>query len=84
MRFRQQAGKIAFINQPSAKFPGGRPHIQNVIRRAHHFRVMLNHQDCVPDVAQIVQQTNQAIIVARMQPNRWFIEHVKRADQRRS
>ena len=45
---------------------------------------MLDHQDGIADVAQVLQQTNQTIVVARMQTNRRFVQHIQGADQRRS
>ena len=55
-----------------------------MISGPHHVRVVLHHQHRVPDVAQIVQQANQTIVVARVQTNRRLVQDIKRTDQRRS
>ena len=81
LRFRNQTVKIALIHQTPAKFTGRRADVQNVIRGANHVFVVLHHQHRVTDVAQVVKQANQTIVVARMQANRWFVQDVQRADQ---
>ena len=55
-----------------------------MIGGAHHLCIVFDYQHRVADVAQIFEQTNQPIVVARMQTDRWLVEHVKRADQRRA
>jgi hypothetical protein len=38
----------------------------------------------VADVAQVLEQADETIVVARVQTDRRLVEHVKRADERRA
>ncbi len=38
---------------------------------------MLNHQQCVTEIAQTYQCFDQAIVITLVQSNAWFIEDVK-------
>ncbi len=66
------------------KFPGARAQIEQIIRRAQHVRIVLDHQDRVAQIAQLVQNPNQPRRVSRVQPDRRLIEHIERAHQARS
>ncbi len=80
----QQTGKVAFVDDASAQFAGGWSNVQNVIGRAHHLGVVFDDEHGVADVAQVLQQTNQTIVVSRMQTDRRFVEHVERAHEGRA
>ena len=64
--------------------PGAQPHVDDVVRHRDHVGVVLHHQDRVPLVAELTQNRDEPLVVARMQTNRRLVEHVERPDQRRA
>ena len=70
--------------QLAAKLARARPQVQQMIRRAQHIRVVLHHQDRVPQVAQLFENMNQPRRVPRMQPDRRLIQHIQRANKPRA
>ena len=58
-----------------------------MIRRPHDVGIVLDHQNRVSQIAQIVQNLDQPVCIAPVQPDRWFIEHISvptNRDPRRS
>src|SRR5690606_26553832 len=51
----------------------------HAVRRIDHFPIMLDENDRVSQVPQFSQRPQQAIIVAWMQSDCWFVEHVQDA-----
>ena len=47
-------------------------------------RVVLDDEHRVPLVAELPEDVDQSLIVARVQADRRFVEHVQRADERRT
>ena len=63
---------------------GARPEIENVIRRANRFLVVLDHDDGIPEIAQPAERRQQPCVVALMQADARLIEHIKNAGQTRA
>ena len=81
---REQTFEVAFVHHAAAELARGGTDVEDVIRGSHHFRVVFDDEHCVADVAQVFEQANEAIVVARVQTDRRFVEHVERADERRA
>ena len=64
-------------DQISAVAASARAKVNHVIGAANGFLVMLHHQNGVAQVAQFLQRFQQASIVAMMQADGRFIEHVQ-------
>ena len=60
---------------------GARPEIENVIGRADRFLIVLDHDDGIPEIAQPAQRAEQPRVVALMQADARFVQHVKNAGQ---
>ena len=58
-----------------------RTHVKDIIRLADRVFVMLHHQNRIALVAQVFQRGQQAVIVALVQPDRGFIQHIKHPGQ---
>ena len=58
--------------------------IDHVIGGGDRVRIVLDDQNRVAEVAQALQDVDQAMRVARMEPDGRFVEHVQRADQMRA
>jgi hypothetical protein len=52
-----------------------------MVGRPHHFSVMFDDQHRIADVAEILQEANQSIVVTWMQTDGRFVEHIESADQ---
>src|SRR5690348_8517614 len=61
-----------------------RAKIDNVIGSLDRLLVVLDDQNCVPEIAKLVQCLEQSFIVSRMQPDRRLVEHVQDASQLRT
>ena len=75
---------ITDCNDFSTVLAGTRPKVENAVARAHHVGIVLHHQHGVSKVPQSMQNIDQTMRVAAMQPDGWLVQHVKRADQLRS
>ncbi len=58
-----------------------RPHVENVIAAPHGFLIVLHHEQAVSLVPQGGQGVEQGHVVARMQADGRFVEHVEHAAQ---
>ena len=58
--------------------------VHEVIRLAHRVLVMLDDEHGVPDVAQMPERREQAIVIALMQADARLVEDVKHANQARA
>ncbi len=56
-----------------------RPHVDDVVRGAHHLFVVLHHDHGVAEVAQLLQHVDQPVRVARMQADTGFVQDVHAA-----
>ncbi len=70
--------------QASAVLARSRSQIDHVIGGGDRVGIVLDDQDRVAQIAQALQDFDQAVRVARMEPDRRLIEHVQRADQMRA
>ena len=71
-------------HQIPACLSGAGSQVHHVVRAADRFFVMLHHKHRVAQIAQRFQRVQQAAVVARVQANRRFIEHVEHAAQPRT
>ena len=60
---------------------GTRPHVDQVVRLPHDRFVVLDHQHAVALILQVAQRIDQPLVVARMQADRGFVQHIADADQ---
>ena len=61
-----------------------RPQIDNVIGAANCFFVVLDHQHRVAEIAQVFKRVEQLQVVARMQTDGRFVEHIEHTAQLRA
>jgi hypothetical protein len=50
----------------------------------HDIAIVFDHQNRIAQIAQIVQDLDQAVRVPAMQSDRWLVEHIKRSHQARA
>src|SRR2546426_890943 len=63
---------------------GAGAQVDHVVCGGNRVRIVFHHQDGVAQVSQGLQDVNQAVGVARMQPDGRLIEHVERPHQMRA
>ena len=51
---------------------------------AHHVGIVFDYQDGVSQIAQVVQDLDQPMGVATVQPDGRLIQHIQRSDQTRT
>ena len=83
-RLLQQAGQIARIDHAPALLAGAETDVDDVIGDADHVLVVLDDEHRVALVAQLPQDVDEPLVVARVQADRRLVEHVERADERRA
>ncbi|MCG3768126.1 MAG: hypothetical protein JW394_0229 [Nitrospira sp.] len=71
----------ALGNDPSALCPSTRPHIQQMVRCHHGFRIMLDHYHRIAQIAQTQQSLEQSPIVSLMKADRRLVENVENANE---
>src|SRR5438552_4745315 len=71
-------------NQLATRFAASWSQLHHVIRHLDRGEVVLDHKYAVAGITQALQQLEQTIHVARMQPDRWLVENVERIDQLRA
>ncbi len=71
-------------NNPSPVFSGCRPDIENIIGRPHGIFVVFYDNQGISQVAEMLQGTEQFVIVPLMKADRRFIENIQDADQTRT
>ena len=81
-RLLQQLLERAREDDAPALLAGAEPHVDHRVGDADHVLVVLDDQHGVPLVAQLAQDRDQPLVVARVQADRRLVEHVERADQR--
>ena len=64
-------------NDPPAMHPGTRTDIKDIIGLADRFFVMFDNNHCVALIAQVFQRLQQTVVVALMQADGRFVEHIK-------
>ena len=80
----QNVGASALSHHAPAVHARARPHVNHMVGHADHVFVVLDHQHAVADVAQVLQRADQAVVVALMQANAGFIQHIHHARQARA
>ena len=65
----------------AAVLAGAGAEVADVVAARDHFAIVLDHQQRVAQVAQLVQRRQQPRVVARVQADRRFVEHVQHAAQ---
>jgi hypothetical protein len=58
--------------------------IDNVVSGANRIFIVLDYNDGVTEITQVDQRTEQTLVIALMQADRRFIQHVHHADQTRA
>ena len=84
MRVGQHCVARARKNQLAAVLACARAEIENMVGGENRVGIVLHHQQRVSQVAQAFQNLNQAVGVARVQPDRRLIQHVERAHEVRT
>ena len=83
-RLEHQRVERARKHHAPALLAGADAHVDDVVGHLDHVGVMLDHQHGVALVAQLPQDVDQPQVVAGMQADRRFVQHVERADERRA
>ncbi len=81
IRLRRQVRHAALRDQRTAAFARARPDIDDVIGTPNRIFVMLDHHQRIALFAQLAQRVQQNLVVARMQADGRFVEHVAHALQ---
>ncbi len=68
----------------AAEFAGARAEIENVVGGGNDVGIVLDDQDGVAEIAQALEDFDEAMRVARVQADGRLVEHVERADQMRA
>ena len=68
----------------AAVHSGARADVHDPVRRAHGILVVFHHDQCVADIAQMLQRRDQLRIVALMQSDARLIKPIPNAHQRRT
>src|SRR5947199_7401706 len=76
--------QTALINKLPPTPAGTRAKINNVVRSAYRFFIMLNNDDRIAEIAQPSQRPEQTRIIALMQTDARFIQNVKNPCQTRA
>ena len=77
----EQPGIRPVEHDLAAFFTGQGAQVDDIIGLANNLRVVLDHHDRIPVVAQVLQNTDQTLTVARMQANRRFVQNIQGVDQ---
>src|SRR5439155_11854601 len=65
----------------AAPLARARPELDDVIRGGDELAVVLDHDDGVAGPGELATELHEAHRVPRVQADRWFVEHVERADE---
>ena len=71
-------------NDLSAVHAGAGPHVDQQVRRTDNLFVMLDHYDGIAEVPEPLQDSYQAVGIARMKADGRFVEDVHRAHEGRA
>ena len=80
-RAARRACRVKITRPPCS--PAPEPQVDDVVGDADHVGVVLDDEHGVALVAQLPQDGDQPLVVARVQADRRLVEHVQRVDQRR-
>ena len=76
--------QVALCHYLAAMHACAWPHVHYVVGGADHVFVMLDHEHAIAHVAQALQRADQAIVVALVQADAGFIEHIHHARKARA
>ena len=71
----------AFGDDVAAVLARARPHVDELVGRAHHLLVVLDHEHGVAEVAQPLERADQLAVVALVEADRRLVEDVEHADE---
>ncbi len=77
-------GSGALGDDVPAVLAGARAHVDQVVGRAHHLLVVLDHEHGVAEVAQPLERRDQLRVVPLVEPDRRLVEDVEHADELRA
>ena len=72
-------GKIPLRHDAATVNARARTHVDNVVGGTHHVLIVFHHQHAVTQIAQMLQRVNQAVVIALVQPDAGFVQHVHHA-----
>ena len=72
----------AFEHDLPAAFSGARSEVQHAVGGQHDLGIVLDHDQRVAGAAQAPHDADHAVHVTRVQPDRRFVKHEQRVDQR--
>ena len=76
--------RCALRHHPTAMHTRTRPHVDAMVGRANHVLVVFHHQHAVANVAQMLQGVDQPVVVALVQTDAGFVQHIHHAGQARA
>src|ERR1019366_7843157 len=79
-----QRGQRAFKNDVPTVLARAGTQVHDVVGGAHHIGIVLHHHDGVAQLAQFLQDADEAPRVAAVQPDGWLVQHVAGAHQARA
>jgi len=79
-----QAGGKSLVDHFPAPLSAARPHVDDLITKLDHLRVVLNHYHRIADFNQPPQLGHELLLVSGMQADTRFIEHIQDVHQRRT
>ena len=74
----------ALRHHPTAMHTGTRAHVDAMVSRANHVLVVFHHQHAVANVAQMLQGVDEPVVVALVQTDAGFVQHIHHAGQART
>ena len=80
----QQTLQRARVNDAAALLARAESHVDDCVGDADHVGVVLDDDHGVALIAELPQDRDQPLVVARMQADRGLVEHVQRVDERRA
>jgi hypothetical protein len=78
---RSSSAWFAAEDHLAAEAAGHRAHVDDVVRGAHHFLIMLHHDHGIAQVAQLLQHVDQALGIAGVQADAGLVQDVHAAHQ---
>ena len=64
-------------HDPAAMGTGTRPDIDDMVRRIHRVLVMLHHDERIPQVSQMLERRQEAVVVPLMQPDARLVQDIE-------
>ncbi len=77
-------GVGALEHDLAAERARARADVDELIRATHHLLIVLDDQNRVAEIAEALEDRDEAVVVARMQPDGGLVQYVERADEART